>query len=167
MIRSASRLAATSVALFLLASPAFAQQAELPASHLAAGREVAVSSGITGAFDALTGPLLTRLQRMSVTSPEIQKDLDAVVVALRPEVEQKKQELIDASARILASRMTEAELKEVATFYKSAVGQKYVQLQPAILDDVVRQMDLWSQRTSEFIMTRAREEMSKRGHALN
>ncbi|MEZ0171698.1 DUF2059 domain-containing protein [Microvirga sp. TS319] len=167
MIRSASRLAATSVALFLLASPVFAQQADLPASHLAAGREVAVSSGITGAFDALTGPLLTRLQRMSVTNPDIQKDLDAVVAGLRPEVEQKKQELIDASARILASRMTEAELKEVAAFYKSAVGQKYVQLQPAVLDDVVRQMDLWSQRTAEYIMTRAREEMGKRGHGLN
>jgi len=167
MIRSASRLAATSVALFLLASPVLAQQAEPAASHLAAGREVAISSGMTGAFDALTGPLLVRLQRMSVTSPEIQKDLDAVVAALRPEVEQKKQELIDATARIFAARMTEAELKEVATFYKSAVGQKYVQLQPAVLDDVVREMDIWSQRTSEFIMTRAREEMGKRGHALN
>ncbi|MXQ12696.1 DUF2059 domain-containing protein [Microvirga makkahensis] len=167
MIRSASRLAATSVALFLLASPVFAQQAAPSASHMAAGREVAISSGMSGAFDALPGPLLGRLQRMSVTNPDIQKDLDAVVALLRPEVEQKKQELIDETARILASRMTEAELKEVAAFYKSAVGQKYVQLQPAVLDDVVRQMDLWSQRTSEFIMSRAREEMSKRGHALH
>ena len=48
-----------------------------------------------------------------------------------------------------------------------AVGQKYVQLQPGVLDSVVREMDIWSQRTSEFIMTRAREEMSKRGHSLN
>jgi len=167
MIRSASRLAATSVALFLLASPVFAQQAEPAASHLAAGRDVAVSSGMTGAFDALPGPLLARLQRMSVTNPDIQKDLDAVVAMLRPEVEQKKQELIDATARILASRMTEEELKEVATFYKSEVGKKYVQVQPPILDDVVRQMDLWSQKTAEFIMARAREEMGKRGHALN
>ena len=167
MIRSASRLAATSVALLMLATPAFAQQAQPSASHLSVAREVAVSSGMTGAFDALTGPLLGRLQRMSVTSPEIQKDLEQVVTALRPEVEQKKQELIDATARIFATRMTEAELKEVATFYKSAVGQKYVQLQPGVLDSVVREMDIWSQRTAEFIMTRAREEMGKRGHALN
>ncbi|SCX95005.1 DUF2059 domain-containing protein [Microvirga guangxiensis] len=166
MIRSASRLAATSVALFMLASPVFAQ-AQPSAGHLAAAREVAISSGMTGAFDALVGPLLSRLQRMSVTSPEIQKDLDAVVTALRPEVEQKKQELIDATARVLATTMTEAELNEVATFYKSAVGQKYVQVQPGVLDNVVREMDIWSQRTSEFIMSRAREEMGKRGHSLN
>ncbi|PVE25602.1 DUF2059 domain-containing protein [Microvirga sp. KLBC 81] len=167
MIRPASRLAATSVALFMLASPVFAQQAQPGASHLAVAREVAISSRITDAFNELPGPLLGRLQRMSVTSPEIQKDLDQVVTMLRPEVEQKKQELIDASARIIAAKMTEAELKEVATFYKSAVGQKYVQVQPMILDDIVREMSIWSQKTAEFIMTRAREEMSKKGHALN
>jgi len=168
MIRTASRLAATSVALFMLASPTFAQQAAQPsASHLAAARDVAISSGMTGAFDALTGPLITQLQRMSVTNPNVQKDLNEVAGQLRPEVEQKKQELIDASARVIAAKLTEAELKEVAAFYKSPVGQKYVQLQPGILDDIVREMDIWTQRTSEFIMTRAREEMGKRGHALN
>jgi len=167
MIRTASRLAATSVALFMLASPVFAQQAQLSASHLAAAREVAISSGMTGAFDALTTPLITQLQRMSVTNPDVQKDLDQVAIQLKPEVEQKKQDLIDASARVIAAKMTEAELKEVAAFYKSSVGQKYVQLQPAILDDIVREMDIWTQRTAEFVMTRARQEMGKRGHTLN
>lgn len=167
MIRSASRLAATSVALFMLASPVFAQQAQPSAAHLAAAREVAVSSGLTGAFDAMTDPLLKQLQQMNVTRPEIRQDLDQVVALIRPEVEQKKQEMIDATSKILAARMNEAELKEVATFYKSAVGQKWVQLQPGILDAIVRDMSIWTQRTSEFIMSRAREEMGKRGHALN
>lgn len=167
MIRTASRLAATSVALFMLASPVFAQEAQPSASHLAAAREVAISSGMAGAFDALPGPLIAQLQRMSVTNPEVQKDLDQVATLLKPEVEQKKQELIDASARVIAAKLTEDELKEVATFYKSAVGQKYVQIQPGILDEIVREMDIWTQRTSEFIMTRAREEMGKRGHALH
>lgn len=167
MIRTASRLAATSVALFMLASPVFAQEAQPSASHLAAAREVAISSGMAGAFDALPGPLIAQLQRMSVTNPDVQKDLDQVATLLKPEVEQKKQELIDASARVIAAKLTEDELKEVATFYKSAVGQKYVQIQPGILDEIVREMDIWTQRTSEFIMTRAREEMGKRGHALH
>lgn len=167
MIRTASRLAATSAALFLLASPVFAQQAaQASASHLAVAREVAVSSGMTGAFDAMTGPLLNQLQQMNVTRPEIKQDLDQVVTMIRPEVEQKKQEMIDATARIFTTRMTEAELKEVAAFYKSPVGQKYVQVQPGVLDDVVRELSIWSQRTAEFIMSRAREEMGKRGHSL-
>jgi uncharacterized protein len=167
MIRSASRLAATSVALFMLASPVFAQQAQPSASQLAAAREVAIGSGLTGAFDAMTDPLLNQLQQMNVTRPEIRQDLDQVVTLIRPEVEQKKQEMIDATSRILAARLSEAELKEIATFYKSPVGQKWVQMQPNVLDAIVRDMAVWTQKTSEFIITRAREEMTKRGHALN
>jgi|UPI0004B83BE6 hypothetical protein len=168
MIRNASRLAAISAALLMLASPAFAQQAQQPsASQLAAASEVAISSGLTGAFDAMTGPMLNQLQQMNVTRPEIRQDLEQVVALIRPEVDQKKKEMIDATARILASRFSEAELKELTTFYKSPVGQKWVQLQPGILDAIVRDMAIWTQRTSEFIMTRAREEMGKRGHQLN
>jgi hypothetical protein len=122
---------------------------------------------MAGAFDALPGPLLSQLQQMGVTNPDVKKDLDQVVAQLKPEVEQKKQELIDSSARVIAGKMSETELKEVATFYKSPVGQKYVQVQPLILDDIVREMAIWSQKSAEFILARAREEMGKRGHALN
>lgn len=165
MIRSASRLAATAVALVMLAGPAFAQ-AEPSASHLAVAREVAVSSGMTRSFDAMTEPLLAQLQQMNVTRPEIKKDLDEVVVILRPEVEQWKQKMVDSAARAFATRLSEPELKEIAAFYKSPAGVKYVQTQPGILDDIVRELATWTQNVSEYIMTRARAEMSKRGHQL-
>lgn len=166
MIRNASRLAATSVALFLLAGPAFAQ-AQPSASHLALAREVAISSGMTRSFDAMSEPFLVQLQQMNVTRPEIKQDLDQVVAKIRPELDQQKQKMIDNAARVFASRMSEAELREIATFYKSPVGIKYVQLQPGILDDIVRDLAVWTQQTAQFVMTRAREEMSKRGHQLN
>jgi hypothetical protein len=121
---------------------------------------------MTRSFDAMSAPLLLQLQQMNVTRPEIKADLDQVVELLRPEVEQQKQLMIDSAARTFASRMTEAELKDVANFYKSPAGMKYVQMQPAVLDEVVRDLAVWTQRVSEFIMTRAREEMGKRGHQL-
>ena len=161
-----SRLAATSVALFMLAGPAFAQTQPSP-SHLALARDVAISSGMSRSFDAMSEPFLQQLQQMNVTRPEIRTDLDQVVAMLRPEVEQQKQKMIDNAARAFASRLTEAELKDVATFYKSPAGVKYVQIQPGVLDDIVRDLATWSQQTAQFVMTRAREEMSKRGHQLN
>ncbi len=167
MIRTASRLAATSVALFLLASPVLAQQAQPSASHMAVAREVAISSGMTRSFEAMTEPLLAQLQQMNVTRPEIKQDLDQVVAQIRPEVEQKKQQMIDNAARAFASRLSESELKEIAAFYKSPAGVKYVQTQPGVLDDIVRDLAVWTQQTAEFIMTRARDEMGKRGHQLN
>ena len=165
MIRTASRLAVTSVALFMLASPVFAQT-QPSASHLALAREVAVSSGMTRSFDAMVEPFLDQLQQMNVTRPEIKQDLTQVVATIRPELEQQKQKMIDNAARAFASHMSEAELKDVATFYKSPAGIKYVQTQPGVLDDIVRDLAVWTQQTGEFVMTRAREEMSKRGHAL-
>lgn len=165
MIRSASRLAATSVALFMLAGSVFAQT-EPGAGHLAIAREVAISSGMTRSFDAMTEPLLAQLQQMNVTRPEIKKDLDEVVNQLRPEVEQWKQKMVDSAARAFATRLTEAELKDIATFYKSPAGVKYVQTQPVVLDDIVRDLATWTQNVSEYIMTRARAEMGKRGHQL-
>ena len=166
MIRTASRLAATAVTLLMLASPALAQ-AEPSASHLALAREVAVGSGMTRSFDAMTEPLLAQLQQMNVTRPEIQKDLNEVVDMLRPEVEQQKEKMVDNAARAFAVRMTEAELKEVATFYKTPAGKKYVELQPLLLDDIVKELATWTQNVSEYIMIRARAEMGKRGHQLN
>jgi hypothetical protein len=166
MIRSASRLAATTVALFMLAGPAFAQ-GQPSASHMALAREVAIGSGMTRSFDAMTEPLLAQLQQMNVTRPEIKQDLDQIVTALRPEVEQHKQKMIESAARAFATRMTEAELKDVAAFYKTPAGVKYVQVQPLLLDDIVRDLATWTQNVSEYIMIRARAEMAKKGHQLN
>lgn len=166
MIRTASRLAATAVTLLMLATPVLAQS-EPSASHLALAREVAIGSGMTRSFDAMTEPLLAQLQQMNVTRPEIRKDLDEVVDMLRPEVEQQKEKMVDNAARAFAVRMTEAELKEVATFYKTPAGKKYVELQPLLLDDIVKELATWTQNVSEYIMIRARAEMGKRGHQLN
>jgi len=166
MILNPSRLAATSIALFMLASPVFAQQPQPSPSHLSVAREVAISSGMTRSFDAMTEPLLMQLQQMNVTRPEIRADLDQVVNLIRPELDQKKQVMVDKTARAFATKLSEAELKDIAAFYKSPAGVRYVEAQPVILDDVVSDLALWAQELSEFIMTRARAEMGKRGHAL-
>jgi hypothetical protein len=166
MIRFASRLAATSVALMMLVGASAAQTAEPSAAQLAIAREVAISSGMTRSFDAISDPMLDQLRQMDVTRPEIKKDLADVVEILRPEVEQQKQLMVNTAARIFATRLTEAELKEIATFFKSPAGTKYVQAQPLILDDVVKEIATWTQNLSEYIVLRARAEMSKRGHQL-
>jgi uncharacterized protein len=167
MIRSVSRFAATSVALVMLAIPAVAQQAPQPsAAHLAAAREVAVGSGMTRSFDSITDQMLDQLHQMNVTRPEIKQDLNQVAELLKPEMEQQKLLIINAAARVFAERMTEAELKDVTTFFKSPSGLKYVQAQPLILDDIVKEIATWTQNVSEYILIRARAEMKKRGHEL-
>lgn len=167
MIRFASRSGALAAALILLSGSAMAQAPAQPsASHLALAREVIMNSGMVRSFDSITEPLFAQLQQMNVTRPEIRKDLDQVVEGLRPEMELQKQEMVVAAAKVYTKVMTEAELKELNAFLKSPIGLKYVQTQPQVLDDIVKEMANWSQTVSEYLIIRARAEMSKRGHHL-
>jgi hypothetical protein len=171
MIRSVSRFAVTAVALVMLAGPGLAQQApstaaQPSASHLAVAREVALGSGMTRSFDSITDQMLDQMSQMNVTRPEIKQDLNQVIEMLRPEMEQQKQIMVNAAARVFANRMSEAELKDVSTFFKSPSGLKYVQSQPVVLDDIVKEIATWTQNVSEYILIRARAEMKKRGHDL-
>ena len=50
--------------------------------------------------------------------------------------------------------------------FKSPAGQKYVLSQPAVLDEMVRQMEVWTRDVSEYVMIRVRAEMGKRGHVM-
>jgi hypothetical protein len=167
MIRSVLRFAATSVALVMLSAPVAAQQAAQPsANHLAVAREVAVGSGMTRSFDAILDQMVGQLSQMNVTRPEIRQDLEQVIEKLKPELEQQKQLIVNASARVFAERMTEAELRDVSNFFKTPSGLKYVQAQPVILDDIVKEIATWTQNVSEYILIRARAEMKNRGHEL-
>jgi hypothetical protein len=78
----------------------------------------------------------------------------------------QKQRVIGAIAAIYARAMTEAELKETIAFFRSPAGKKYVETQPAVLDDLVRAMQAWSQDLAEYVMIRVRAEMQKKGHQL-
>jgi hypothetical protein len=97
------------------------------------------------------------------TRPEIGKDLTEVLGRLKPEFEGQREDILNAAARIFASRLSEPELKDVAAFDKSASGQKYVAAQPPVMDELFGQMQAWSQRLSEFMIGRVRAEMKKKG----
>ncbi|WP_163117388.1 DUF2059 domain-containing protein, partial [Acinetobacter baumannii] len=67
---------------------------------------------------------------------------------------------------IYASQLSEAELNDIATFFRSPAGKRYVGTQPQILDQMVQAMQGWTQEVSQYVMIRVRAEMGKRGHEL-
>lgn len=138
---------------------------EPPASQMAAARDVVMSSGMARSFTPMVpqlmeqiGPVLTR------TRPEMAKDLAEVLKQLQPEFDKKTDEMIDIAAHVYARRMSEEELRQTAEFFNSPVGKKYVESQPAMLDELVVAMQAWTQQISTFMMTRVRQEMIKKGH---
>ena len=135
-------------------------------SHLALAREVMLSSGIARSFDSVLPAFADQIRKQTVTRPELSKDLEEVLTSLQPEMELQKQRMIDIAARTYAAKFSEAELKEIATFFRSPAGKHYVEAQPQLLDEMVQEMQDWTQDVSEYVMVRVRAEMGKRGHQM-
>jgi hypothetical protein len=174
MIRPTYRLAVILLALSLPAGAAYAQAAPKPAApaaqpsaaQLAVAREVVAATGMARSFDPMIPALVDQMKQAMVTRPEVTKDLDEVLNGLKPELDQQRQIMLNTAARIYATSMTEAELKDVLAFFKSPTGMRYVATQPTVLDELVREMQNWSQNVAEYMMVRVRAEMGKRGHAI-
>jgi uncharacterized protein len=158
------------------AEPVLAQTAPPPAaapalpavspSHLALAREVVVSSGMASSFERTIPLLIDQMKNQLVSRPELTKDLNEVLDAMKPEMELQRQDIITISARIYASKLSESQLKEVSTFFASAVGKSWVSTQPEALTQIFQESQAWSQRVAEYLMIRVRAEMVKRGHQL-
>ena len=178
MTRTLSCLA-VSLAVMMAGGAALAQQPTRPAppaqqpqapqpspSHLAAARDVVMLSGMTRTFDVIPPEMNEQIKKNAVTRPELSKDLDQVFESMKPEMELQKQQMVNAAARVYASRISEADLKEIAAFFKSPIGKKYVETQPQILDSMVVEIENWTKQLAEYVMVRVRAEMGKRGHQL-
>ncbi len=149
------------------AAPATQKAAEPTAAQISLGRDILVASGVSRSFGMAIPQFLDQIgTRVTQTRPDLIKDLNAVMEQIKPDFDKRVDALIDQGARAYATRFSEDELKQVAGFFKSATGIKYVESQPAILNDLFVSFQAWQQQLSGDMMTRVREEMKKKGHEL-
>ena len=138
------------------------------ASALAAAREVVELKGGNNMFDPVIINVVDQTRATLLrTSPQLAKDLNEVASAIVVEYANKRPELMAEAAKFYAGRFSEAELKEIANFYKSALGKKMLAQEPLVLDETFGYVQKqWAPKFSEEVMTRIRAEMKKRGHNL-
>ncbi len=111
---------------------------QLSESHLNLARQLIESSGIARGFDGAIPDIALRIrQNFANSRPEILKDMDDTLVALIPEVRTRRGELIERTARQIGGLYTEAELREINTFFNSPSGRKYVNAQPQMMEVVM------------------------------
>lgn len=136
-------------------------------SHLSIAEQVLKASGLRTMFENSL-PNVVGALRVNVTRqrPELAKDIEASLKV----VEEQGAKLLDTgvsgAARLMASKLTEAELKEVLTFMTSPVGKKYVEALPGFMDLVVPYLQVWAQEAGGQMTRVFQEEMAKRGHKL-
>ena len=173
MIHSLSRqVAAGLLGLALMGGAAFAQSAPVAPTlsqivtpaHLAVARSVLVEAGLSRSFDAVVPNVISQMTNtLTRTRPELTADVTAIANQLRPDWLKQSDEMLTNGSRILASLMGEDDLKATAAFFASPAGKKYVETQPALLNQLVPAMEGWTQKISEVMVTQLRAEMKKCG----
>lgn len=160
-------LASLALGLALLgAAPAFAQVPTLTPSHLQAAREVMELTGVTQNINNIYREFEESAKGFVATRPEMAKDTDTVLGELKAEADKRSEEMIKTSAAVFASKMTESDLKAVAGFFKSDVGQRYTSLRAKAMEEIFPLLQPWSVQTSNYLFDRFSQEMRKRGHTL-
>jgi uncharacterized protein len=161
----AVRAALLALVLIAVAVPGHAQQPSANALKIA--REILDLKNTNILFGPMVPGVIERVKGMlSQTNPTLRKDLDAVAANLNKAFAPRTTDLMNEIARLYASRFTEAELKEIVTFYRSATGKKAISLEPQIFDDAVAGLQSWQEKFAEEVIARFRAEMKKRGHDL-
>lgn len=160
-----ARLAAVAMFGLVVVQPAFAQTP----SHdqVKAAREVIDASGAGASMKDIVPIFLDEAkQTFTRTRPEIAKDLDEVLKVVEPEFIERRDVLLNEIAIVYAKRFTMQELGEIKAFYGTPTGAKLVENLPGIMQASYAQTSAWTQKMSQDIVVRLRQEMRKRGHEI-
>ncbi|MGL5116554.1 MAG: DUF2059 domain-containing protein [Beijerinckiaceae bacterium] len=165
--------------VLLAATGAIAQQAPATAtapapplpplteSHLTLAREVVIGSGLSRSFEGMSAQIADQMRvGFSRQRPELIKDFEEVLKPIVADMSRQSGQMITSASTLFARRLTEAELKDISTFFKSPAGQKYVTNQPQLLNDLFAEMQVFSQTMGNIMSDRVRDEMRKKGHQL-
>lgn len=159
--------AAVLVSATALAADATAPAApspQLSPAAIAAADQVLGDIGIKQSLQLIVPSMLTELERnVTNTRPEIKDSLRQTLRTIQPEFDKSALQMFNKAAVMLASQMSEKEIQEVAAFFDSPAGKKYLAAEPAFLQKFSAIADPWRQQLSTDILTRAREEMKKKG----
>ena len=161
---------ATLVAFTILgaAGPAAVQAQTQPSPNaILLAKQIIQLKGVDNIMDPISRGVVEKVKSVVMqTNFMFQKDINEITVQLHKEFDGRSSELIDHTAQLYASDFTEAELKQILTFYQSPLGQKMIVEEPKILDETMQGASAWADNLSVDIMTRLREEMKKRGHDI-
>ena len=167
MVRTLARHAGAALIAAVLAGPLAAPVAaqEFTSSHLAAARATIEAAKADQQFDNILIVLADQAKALFTRSnPSLVVEIDEVVNQVALDLAKRRPELDRELERVWAARFSEDELKEITAFYTSPVGLKFGESMSLIIQDSVRSAGIWRDALSTEMITKAREELIKRGY---
>jgi hypothetical protein len=144
-------------------APAAAPSSPSPAAIAAADTILAII-GIKQSVALVVPAMMTELeQNVTKTRPEIRDSLRQTLQAIKPEFDKTAEQTYNTAATLLAQQMSEKEIVDVAAFFESPAGKKYLAVEPVFRQKFSSVAVPWQDKLSTDILVRARQEMRKKG----
>ncbi|MEZ5816966.1 MAG: DUF2059 domain-containing protein [Hyphomicrobiaceae bacterium] len=142
-----------------------AEDAAAPsAEKLASARDVLQATGAVKKLDVIIEHLADQMrQSLLLKKPDQAKAIEQVIGDVTERFKPRKSELVDRIAKVYASRLSLADLKAVAQFYRSEAGARFAALLPEITKEAWQAGQSWSADIGRDMEAAARLEFDKRG----
>ena len=134
------------------------------AAAFAAADTILADMGVKRTLSFVVPGMLTEFERnLTTTRPEIKDQLRDTLRAIQPEFDKSAQDMYLKATALMVTMMSEKDLEDVAAFFNSPAGKKYLALEPEFVQRFNSLVEPWRQQISADIVTRARQEMKKKG----
>jgi hypothetical protein len=146
------------------AAPAATAPAAPSPAAIAAADRILSTIGLKQSIAIVVPGMMQELEtNVTRTRPEIKDSLRATLKAIQPEFDQTARQTYIQAESMLASLMSEQDITQVAAFFDSPAGKKYVEVTPVFLQNLSDVTGNWREKLSTDILERARAEMKKKG----
>ena len=131
---------------------------------LAAADSILIDMGVKRTLAVVVPGMLTELEHnVTTTRPEIKDQLRDTLHAIQPEFDKSAQEMYAKATALMVTMLPEKDLADVAAFFTSSAGKKYLAAEPQFMQRFGALVEPWREQMSTDIVTRARQEMKKKG----
>jgi hypothetical protein len=144
-----------------------ARAESLSPESIAAAKELVATIKLGEQFKSLMPTIMTTLKPAIVQGrANVERDYDAMIPMLLQSFQSRMDELSDAVVKVYASNFTTDDLRALIVFYKTPVGQKFLQKTPLLAQQTMAVGQQFGRSVASEIRTRMIEELRKKGHAI-
>jgi hypothetical protein len=147
--------------------PAAAQSPAPSPETMAAARELVVAAHAADNLKNLLPILMQQLKPIIVQGREdVGRDYDAIMPQLLQSMAARSDTFAEAVALVYAHHLTADELKQLTAFYRSPIGQRFLEQMPLIVQESLTAGQKFGQEVAGELREHMLEELRKRGHNL-
>jgi hypothetical protein len=167
MLKYLSRIGCLLALAAIWLTPVPARAESLSPESIAAAKELVATIKLGEQFKSLMPTIMTTLKPAIVQGrANVERDYDAMIPMLLQSFQSRMDELSDAVVKVYASNFTADDLRALIVFYKTPVGQKFLQKTPLLAQQTMAVGQQFGRSVASEIRTRMIEELRKKGHAI-